>query len=73
MEMLYYTVAAIFLYMVSDSILNKIEIRRGKRFENRSVIFFAIILVLSVVLFNLVQQFQPVPDTSVPVADVHTQ
>ena len=66
MEMLYYTVAAIFLYVVSDWILNQIENRRGERFENRSLIFFAIILVLSVALFNLIQHFQPVPDTSTP-------
>jgi len=65
MEMLYYTVAAIFLYLVSDWILNQIENRRGERFENRSLVFFAIILVLSVVLFNLIQYFQLAPDTSV--------
>ena len=58
MEMLYYTVAAIVLYVVSDWILNRIEIRRGERFENRSLVFFAIILVLSVALFNLIQKFQ---------------
>ena len=62
MEMLYYTVAAIFLYTVSDWILNRIEIRRGERFDNRSVIFFAIILVLSVALFNMIQYLQPVPE-----------
>jgi len=73
MEMLYYTVAAIFLYMVSDWILNQIEIRRGKRFDNRSLIFFAIILVLSVALFNLVQQLQPVPGPSAPASDIHTE
>jgi len=73
MEILYYTVAAIFLYVISDWILNRIEIRRGERFENRSLIFFAIILVLSIVLFNLIQQFQPVsaPATA-PAADLST-
>jgi predicted PurR-regulated permease PerM len=70
MEMLYYTVAAIFLYVVSDWILNRIEIRRGARFENRSLVFFAIILVLSVALFNLIQQFQPVQAPSA--SDVNT-
>ena len=64
MEMLYYTVAAIFLYAVSDWILNQAEIRRGKRFDNRSVIFFTIILVLSVALFNLIQYLQPAPVAS---------
>lgn len=73
MEMLYYTVAAIFLYMVSDWILNQIEIRRAKRFDNRSLIFFAIILVLSVALFNLVQQLQPGPGPSAPANDIHTE
>jgi cytochrome c biogenesis factor len=72
MEMFYYTVAAIFLYVVSDWILKQIEIRRGEPFENRSLVFFAIILVLSVVLFNLVQQFQPVPAPSVPTDNVRT-
>jgi hypothetical protein len=66
MEMLYYTVAAIFLYVVSDWILNQIENRRGERFENRSLIFFAIILVLSVALFNLIQHFQPATGPSAP-------
>lgn len=65
MEMLYYTIAAIFLYVVSDWILNRIEARRGERFDNRSVIFFAIILVLSVSLFNLIQYLQPVPEPAV--------
>ena len=72
MEMFYYTVAAIFLYVVSDWILNQIEIRRGERFENRSLLFFAIILVLSVLLFNLIQQIQPDPVPSAPAADVRT-
>jgi len=72
MEMLYYTIAAIFLYMASDWILNQIETRRGERFENRSLIFFAIILVLSVALFNLIQQFQPAPTSPAPAAEVKT-
>jgi cytochrome c biogenesis factor len=72
MEMFYYTVAAILLYVVSDWILNQIEIRRGERFENRSLLFFAIILVLSVLLFNLIQQIQPDPVPSAPAADVRT-
>ncbi len=73
MEMLYYTVAAIFLYVVSDWILNQIEIRRGQRFDNRSLIFFAIILVLSVSLFNLIQYLRPVPEPAAPTADTQTE
>ena len=55
MEFLYYTIAGIVLYFVSDTILERIEIKRGKRFENRSVIFFVIILVLAVGLFKLIE------------------
>ena len=73
MEMLYYTVAAIFLYLVSDWILNQIETRRGKRFDSRSLIFFAIILVLSVVLFNLIQLLQPDPGASAPAKGTHIE
>lgn len=69
MEMLYFTAAAIFLYLFSDWILNQVENMRGARFENRSLIFFAIILVLSVALFSLIQNFQPATDPSAPAAD----
>lgn len=64
MEMIYYTIAAIVLYAVSDWILNRIEIMRGERFENRSLIFFVIILVLSLALFNLIQRMGPPADTA---------
>ncbi|MGD2138674.1 MAG: hypothetical protein PVF08_10490 [Gammaproteobacteria bacterium] len=58
MEMIYYTVAAVLLYLVSDWVLNRIEVSRGERFEQRTLIFFAIILVLAVTLFNLIQHLQ---------------
>jgi len=70
MEILYYTLAGILLYLVSDWILNRIEIMRGERFENRSLIFFAIILVLALVLFNLIQQLQP---PAVPATESQTE
>jgi hypothetical protein len=68
MEMLYFTGAAILLYLVSDWILNQIEIRRGARFENRSLIFFIIILVLAIILFNTIRHLHPgaKPPTSAP-------
>jgi len=72
MEMLYFTVAAIFLYLFSDWILNQIEIRRGKRFEHRSLIFFVIILVLSMTLFELIQQFRPGTTPPAPAAELRT-
>ena len=72
MEIIYYTIAAIFLYLVSDRILNLIEIRRGARFENRSLVFFVIIMVLSVVLFNLIQHFRPAAESPVSTQDDQT-
>ena len=57
-EIIYFTLAGIALYFVSDWILNRIEIMRGERFANRSLIFFAIILVLAMGLFNLIQHLQ---------------
>ncbi|TAM45778.1 MAG: hypothetical protein EPN55_07145 [Gammaproteobacteria bacterium] len=54
MEIVYYTLTGIALYFVSDWLLERIEQARGKRFENRSVIFFAIILVLALVSFQII-------------------
>jgi len=56
MVFVYYTIAGIVLYLGSDWILNRIEISRGKRFEHRSVIFFAIILVLAVGSFEIIDR-----------------
>lgn len=53
MEIIYFTLVGIGLYFASDWILNRIESARGHPFENRSVIFFVIILVLAVVSFQL--------------------
>ncbi len=52
-----YTAAGLILYFLSDWILNQIEVRRGQRFANRSVVFFVIILMLAVVVFNAIDYF----------------
>lgn len=54
MEAILFTLAGIVLYFVSDRILDWIEVKRGRRFENRTLIFFVIILVLAMGLFNLI-------------------
>ncbi len=56
MEMLYFTLAAIFLYVAADWILNRFEKAAGKRLEYRSLIFFAILLVMALTSFALVRQ-----------------
>jgi hypothetical protein len=55
MQYVYFTITAIFLYLASDMILTKIEAKRGKPLPNRSVIFFAIILVLAIVSFRAIE------------------
>ena len=64
MELIYYTLAAIVLYGVSDYILNTIEVRMGKRLPNRSFIFLIIITILAVVSFSLIRAlFAPLDST----------
>lgn len=55
MEMFYYTAAGIFLYLIADAILNRIEYARGARLPYRSMVFFAIILILTLILFSSVR------------------
>ena len=58
MEIIYYTLVGLGLYFLSDWILNQIEIRRGERFEQRSLIFFGIALVLALIAFRLIRYLQ---------------
>lgn len=56
MQYLYYTIAAILLYFLSDWILVRIERARGKKFaEQRSLVFLVIIMVLAVSSFKLIE------------------
>jgi membrane-anchored glycerophosphoryl diester phosphodiesterase (GDPDase) len=56
-EALLFTALAVVLYLVADRALDALERRAGRRFEYRSVIFFAILLVLAVLSFALVRRF----------------
>ena len=55
MEILYFTVAAIFLYVGADWILNRIEAAAGRRLGYRSIIFFAILLIMALSSFALIR------------------
>lgn len=56
MQYVYYTLAAVFLYFLSDWILVKIEQIRGKQFEQqRSLVFLIIIMVLAVGSFKAIE------------------
>lgn len=52
MDIVYFTLTAAALYFVSDRLLEALERRAGRRFEQRSLIFFVIILTLSMVTFS---------------------
>ena len=57
MEVIYYTLVAAGLYFMSDWILDRIEISRGERFQNRgirSLVFFIIIIVLAFLTFGFI-------------------
>jgi hypothetical protein len=55
MEAVYFTLTAIACYVVSDWLLKRAEAIAGRRFENRTLIFFAIILTLTLLCFALVR------------------
>ena len=54
MEFVYYTIAGIGLYFLSDWILLRIEGWRGEVFEQRTLVFFAIIMVLAITSFQAI-------------------
>ncbi len=55
MEILYFTLVAVILYFGSDWILDRIETAAGRRFEYRTLIFFAILATLAVTSFSLIR------------------
>ena len=55
MDIVYFTVVAIGVYFAADWLLDWLERRRGERFENRQVVFFAIILPLALAAFWLMR------------------
>jgi hypothetical protein len=55
LEVIIYTLVAAGLYFMSDWILDRLEVSRGARFKNRSIIFFVIILILAFISFNLLK------------------
>jgi hypothetical protein len=57
MEIIYFTLTAVALYVISDWALKRMEALAGRRFEHRSLIFFALILGLALVSFALIRMF----------------
>ena len=55
MDIVWFTVVAIAVYAGADALLESLERRRGARFDNRQVVFFAIILPLALAAFWLMR------------------
>ena len=54
-EMFIYTLVGIILYFASDWILLQMEKAAGRQFENRSLIYFVIILFLALTSFTVIR------------------
>lgn len=57
MEIVYFTLVAICLYVAADWIVQRIEIAARRRLEYRSLIFFALLLGMALTSFALIRQF----------------
>ena len=53
-EMLLFTIVAVALYFFSDWLLRRLERYRGKPFKHRQIIYFVIILVLTMGSFEII-------------------
>jgi len=57
MELLVFVVVALALYFVADRLLERIEVAKGHRLEHRTLVFFAILLVLALVSFSVLERW----------------
>ncbi len=57
MEAVYFLVVAIALYFVADWLLRGIEAYLGRTLENRTVVFFFLLMGLALTSFALIRQF----------------
>jgi len=55
MNIILFTIVAVLLYFVSDWIVQRIELAAGRRLEHRTLLFFAVISVLAVATFALLE------------------
>lgn len=56
MDIVYFTITAAVLYIAADRLLDAMERRAGRRFAQRSLIFFALLLGMAVVSFTVIRQ-----------------
>jgi hypothetical protein len=58
MNFLYFIVVAVALYFLADRLLEFIETRRGARFEQRTILFFFLLLGLALVTFAVIRRLE---------------
>ena len=56
MSIVYFTLTAVVLYLLSDWILERVEVTAGRRFQYRSLVFLSILLTLAMTSFALISQ-----------------
>lgn len=54
-EILVFTLNAIFIYFLADWIVRMIELRRGAVLKQRQIVFFVVILLLALLTFRLLR------------------
>lgn len=56
MDMIWFLLTGVVVYLVADGVVRYIERRRGEVMENRSLVFFAVFLPLVLLAFELVKR-----------------
>lgn len=56
MELLIFTLNAIFIYLFSDWILRQVELRKGRPLKQRQMVFFLIFIALALASFELLKR-----------------
>ena len=56
MEIVAFTLVAGVLYLVSERILDAVEVRRGARLQHRSIVFFGILVTLALTTFTILER-----------------
>jgi len=56
-EIVYFTLVAILLYLLADWILRRIEAYLGRVLKQRTVVFFVILLILALVSFAAIRDY----------------
>lgn len=57
MQFVYFTLVAALLYLLSNWIVERLEVAAGRRFAYRSLLFFGILLILALASFGLIQAY----------------